>query len=151
MIIIAHRGNINGPNETNENTLEQIKLCLDNGYDCEIDLWLVNGQLFLGHDNPQYEVSLNFILLNAPKLWCHCKHLDSFELLLKVKEINCFYHNTDDYVLTSHGYIWSYPGTKVPKERGIVVMPEWNPEIKYDRGICGICTDYPSDVGKFLK
>jgi hypothetical protein len=152
MFIIAHRANLNGPNKLLENSPEQIQLCLAKNYNCEIDVWLVNNKLFLGHDAPQYEIELLFILQNRSKLWCHCKHLESFEFLLKYKEINCFYHETDAYILTSHGYVWTYPGKKLSDDNGIVVMPEWNPDIKYDKNkICGICTDYVENVGMFFK
>ena len=28
------------------------------------------------------------------------------------KSLNYFWHQTDDFTLTSHGYIWTYPGKK---------------------------------------
>jgi hypothetical protein len=149
--IIAHRANLNGENKLTENHPDQILLCLSKGYDCEIDIWFLNNNLYLGHDEPQYEVSLNFILDNVDKLWCHCKHMESFQYLLTIPEINCFYHQTDDYILTSHLYIWTYPGKIIPDNRGIVVMPEWNKDIKYNKdSICGICTDFPENIDMFL-
>lgn len=150
MFIIAHRANLNGPNENTENKVEQIQLCLSKGYHCEIDVWLINNKLFLGHDEPQYETDISFLLENHNKLWCHCKHLESFQYLLKFKEINCFLHNVEDYVLTSHLYIWTYPGKQVPNTNGIVVMPEWHKDIKYDKNIKGICTDYVESVMSFF-
>ena len=39
MKLIAHRGNINGPNPETENTVNQIDKCIEEGYDVEIDLW----------------------------------------------------------------------------------------------------------------
>lgn len=151
MIIIAHRANLNGPDKSIENSPQQIELCLSKNYDCEIDVWLINNKLFLGHDEPQYEITLSFILKNKDKLWCHCKHLDSFQFLLKYKEINCFYHQSDDYVLTSKGYVWVYPGKDIPNDNGIVVMPEWNPNIKYNKDkIMGICTDYVENIEQFF-
>ena len=150
MFIIAHRANLNGPNKETENKPEQIQLCILKGYHCEIDVWLINDKLFLGHDEPQYEINLTFILNNVTKLWCHCKHLESFQYLLKFKEINCFFHNVDDYVLTSHLYIWTYPGKQVPEENCIVVMPEWDKNIKYNKNISGICTDYVESFESFF-
>ena len=37
MILIAHRGNVNGPNPELENTLEYINSAIDAGYECEIE------------------------------------------------------------------------------------------------------------------
>ncbi len=150
MLIIAHRGNLNGPDKTTENTPEQILLCLSKGFHCEIDVWLINDKLLLGHDEPEHETNITFILQNANKLWCHCKHLESFQYLLKFKEINCFYHTDEDYILTSHLYIWTYPGKPVPNDNAIVVMPEWNKDIKYNKNIAGICTDYVTTIESFF-
>lgn len=151
MKIIAHRANLNGPNLLTENQVNQIKYAISQGFDCEIDLWYIDNQLFLGHDKPQNKINIGFLLDNANKLWCHCKHLDSLQYLLKFNELNCFYHQTDDYVLTSKNNIWVYPGKKVPSG-GIVVMPEWHPNIKYDYdSIGGICTDYPTNIQLFMN
>jgi len=150
MKIIAHRANINGPNKSLENKPEQILYAISQGYDCEIDLWYINNILYLGHDEPQYQIGINFLIEYADKLWCHCKHMESFESLLQYNQLNCFYHQSDDYILTSKKNIWVYPGKTVPKH-GIVVMPEWHPDIKYNKNtISGMCTDYPSSVESFL-
>ena len=150
MKIIAHRGNINGPDPLTENSPLQILLALSQGFECEIDLWYCNDKLYLGHDNPQYETNINFLFNFSDKLWCHCKHLESFIYLLQFDNLNCFYHQTDDYILTSKRIIWVYPGKSVPKD-GIVVMPELYPLLKYlDDHIGGICTDYPSQIKSFL-
>lgn len=153
MKVIAHRGNINGPNPSTENSLLQIEYALSKGYDCEIDLWYKDDKLYLGHDFPQYEVHINFLLKNSNKLWCHCKHLESFDYLLTYKELNCFYHQTDDYIFTSKNIIWIYPGKRIPKnKKGIIVMPELNPELKYNKSdIGGICTDYPDSYNIYIN
>jgi len=52
MKLIAHRGLTQGPNKELENKPEQIISALDQGYDCEIDLWTVNSDFYLGHDAP---------------------------------------------------------------------------------------------------
>ena len=53
MKIIAHRGNLSGPTQT-ENHPDQIKKALDLGFDVEIDVWYKENKVFLGHDFPQY-------------------------------------------------------------------------------------------------
>ena len=37
MILISHRGNINGPNIDKENKPSYISAAIDKGYDCEVD------------------------------------------------------------------------------------------------------------------
>ena len=56
MILIAHRGNINGPNENLENDPKYIVQAVDKGFDVEVDIWYTSDGLFLGHDNPQYKI-----------------------------------------------------------------------------------------------
>jgi len=44
MILISHRGNINGRFEDWENKPEYINDALSLGYDVEVDIWFVNGK-----------------------------------------------------------------------------------------------------------
>ena len=50
MKIIAHRANINGPSSKNENTTYQIEKCIKLGFDVEIDIRVIKGKFYLGHD-----------------------------------------------------------------------------------------------------
>tara|TARA_R110001592_G_scaffold339310_1_gene626993 strand:+ start:4681 stop:5133 length:453 start_codon:yes stop_codon:yes gene_type:complete len=142
MILISHRGNITGPNPDNENKPDYILNAINQGYDVEIDIWGIDNKIFLGHDKPQYEVSIEW--LSDKRIvkfgWFHCKNLDSWKLI-KSYGLNSFFHNNDDYTLTSKGYIWSYPGKE---ECGcICVMPEWDNRKILD-GLVGICSDHIS-------
>ena len=139
MFLIAHRGNINGPIPSRENHPTYIQEALDKGFDVEIDVWLINNTIYLGHDGPQYELS-QFSLSN-PRLWCHAKNLAALEYLL---EHNChtFSHDRDDYILTSNKYIWAYPGQPLSSQT-ICVMPERAKYTPQELAICkGICSDY---------
>lgn len=136
---IAHRGNISGPNPERENQPEYILEAIQKGYDCEIDIRYIDGQYFLGHDDPIYEIELSFLYDNREKLWIHCKNFEALDILIQIKELNIFWHENDKYTLTSHQYLWTYPGNTTT-ERSIIVMPEWN-NFLYDKGY-GICSDY---------
>ena len=46
MILIAHRGNINGPSLAMENTCVYIDSAIKLGYDVEIDVWYNSSKLF---------------------------------------------------------------------------------------------------------
>jgi hypothetical protein len=59
--IISHRGNVNGPNKKRENRISSIVECLNLGFDVEIDVFLINQKLYLGHDEPQEEILPNFL------------------------------------------------------------------------------------------
>ena len=56
MKLISHRGNINGPNKEQENHPDYITSALKQGYDVEVDVWLIDGNIVLGHDEPQYDL-----------------------------------------------------------------------------------------------
>ena len=77
MKLIAHRGLVNGPDSNLENLPGQILLSLQAGYDCEIDVHLINNELYLGHDAPTYKITVDFLLKNQDKLWIHCKNMDA--------------------------------------------------------------------------
>jgi hypothetical protein len=140
MILISHRGNINGRIIEAENNPEYIDDTIRLGYNVEIDIWMINGILFLGHDEPQYKIDISWIDDRAYKLWVHCKNTESIEFLNKFDyDINYFWHQEDTVTLTSKRYIWSYPG-KQPIKNSIAVMPELYND---DTNVCiGICSDY---------
>ena len=61
MRIISHRGNIDSINPIEENTLQYIDDAIDLGFDVETDLWRVEKDLFLGHDEPETRVELSWL------------------------------------------------------------------------------------------
>jgi len=141
MILISHRGNIDGKIPSAENHPSYIDTALILGYDVEIDVWYVDGKLCLGHDVPQYEVSLEWLELRSPSLWIHCKDMNSLsyfnEYSTKISsQFNYFSHDVDMGVLTSHNYIWS---THL-YDRGILVLPELFNREPTERTL-GICSD----------
>lgn len=141
-ILIAHRGNLNGPNPSMENLPSYVEIALSRGYNCEIDVWYDETTGFsLGHDYGQYPV--NEVFLAQPGLWCHSKNLSALHKMLSNSWIHCFWHQSDDFTLTSSNFIWSYPGKSLSLQ-SICVLPELNGLQYEDIQECyGICTDYP--------
>jgi hypothetical protein len=149
MKIIAHRGLLNGPDSNLENLPGQILLSLQAGYDCEIDVRLIDGKWMLGHDNPDFEVPFKF--LEQTGLWIHAKNLEALDYL-STTTLNYFWHQNDDYVITGKGYIWAYPG-KPLTTRSVMVLPEWEDTTLHNViGVdCfGICSDYPEQIRQLL-
>lgn len=144
MFYIAHRGNIIGPNLEKENSPSFIDSAIDKGFYVEIDLWSENNQLFLGHDLPSYKIDSSWLFSRSSFLWVHCKNSNALNFCVSNPDLNYFFHNTDDYTLTSQGYVWIYPG-KDPVKNGVCVLPEWNfniPDIDIKYPILGVCSDY---------
>jgi len=140
MIYIAHRGLTDGPDINLENRPEQIEYALSEGFDCEIDLWVVNSELYLGHDKPDYPIDIKF--LEKFGLWIHAKNLAAL-LWLTDTNFTYFWHESDKFTLTSNNFIWTYPDNELTG-KSICVMPEWkDPEFKNIPTNCfGICSDY---------
>lgn len=120
MIKIAHRGNYRGKNPERENTIEYIIETINAGYDVEIDAWLLQNKWYLGHDFPNEIVEDLFF--EHPKIWTHAKNLDGYLTLYNNKNTHVFWHNKDDFIFTSKGIKWAYPG--IITHDGIMVMPE---------------------------
>ena len=66
MKIIAHRGNLNGPDPETENTPNQILKAIDAGFEVEVDMWF-HGQnrLMLGHDRPTTHIETGVFQMYA--------------------------------------------------------------------------------------
>jgi hypothetical protein len=146
MILIAHRGNINGRFELSENKPNYIDKAILEEYNVEIDVWYKDNSLFLGHDKPEYAVDLQWFRDRASKLWIHCKNIEAVEFFNTLTyNYNYFWHQEDILTLTSHKYIWVYPGNQ-PIKNSVAVMPEL---YKDDIENCiGICSDYIQNYKK---
>jgi len=141
MKLISHRGNILGIEKEQENHPAKIDQVLFKNIDCEIDVFFENKNLYLGHDYPQYKISINWLLERKNKLWIHCKNLKVLEHLSNYKDLNYFWHENDRVTLTSHGYIWSHTDTEFVKN-SIIVLPERSNRKKIEEKCFGICSDY---------
>jgi len=145
MILISHRGNVNGKIPGKENNPEYIDKAISLGYDVEIDIWSIEGVLLLGHDEPQYGISQLWLNQRSQSLWIHCKTIEAMEWFNAIGGFNYFWHEEDTVTLTSKGFIWAYPG-KQPIQQSIAVMPEiHNDNITQ---CIGICSDYIENYKK---
>lgn len=138
IILIAHRGNSNGPNPERENSLPYLQEALDRGFDVEADIRYVHGDWYLGHDGPKYKIDEEWLELKH--IWWHAKDTYTLMMLLPHTEINHFYQQSDVCSLTSQNYIWTVLNRPGPKN--IIVIPACS---VLPKGCAGLCSDY---VGK---
>lgn len=137
--LIAHRGNTNGARPNKENDPEYLLQAVDNGYDCEVDVRVdINGNVWLGHDEPQYKVTKEFI--SNPGFWNHAKNLNALAYMLE-HNIRCFWHEGDERTLTSDGFIWTYPNKEVTSISVICLV---NEDDVIPANCYGICSDWVS-------
>lgn len=152
MKIISHRGNLEGTDPSTENTIQQIYKCIDLGFDVEVDVWVIDDQICLSHDNPTYMENKHIVELKdiyelSDKLWIHCKNKEALEYFSS-KSFHYFWHETDRYTLTNRGIGWVLVG-QFPYSKSVIVLPEsislYNPPYGYEyiKNSYGICTDYP--------
>jgi hypothetical protein len=138
MRLISHRGNITGPNPDLENNPSYIKEALNAGYDVEVDVWYQENKFWLGHDSPEYQIEIDF--LHTSKLWCHAKNDQALFAMQSQEGIHYFWHQDDDFTLTSEGFIWTYP-EKTLYYNSICVLPEMGHDDNIEH-CYGICSDF---------
>jgi len=148
MIYIAHRGLFLGPDKLKENHPEQISLAIELGYDCEIDVRVIGNKFYLGHDSPDYEV--NEYWLRNSKLWIHIKNKEALDWFYKCQywKYNYFWHENDQYTLTSKGFVWTHPTSEL-LSTSILVMPEHVDDTLNNavQAKCfAICSDFVQDI-----
>jgi hypothetical protein len=139
MIIISHRGNYFHKISAKENSPSYVQEVLDKGLYCEVDVYYTN-RWYSGHDIPQYELTLEWMLKRKDKCIFHAKNLDALNKLLEYG-FHCFSNDKDPFSITSHGYIWTNIGISLTP-KSIAVLPEKCPDL-YIGGCYGICTDSP--------
>lgn len=149
MKIISHRGNLEGPNPLLENSIDYIENAISEGFEVEIDLWVEDDVCYLGHDDPQYSVTMEWLRKYKDVLWIHCKNREALEKMCSsVIEFHYFWHETDRYTLTSKGFGLVLVG-QFPFKNSVIVMPEkislYSPPHgqEYIKDSYGIITDYP--------
>ena len=146
MILISHRGNINGKKPLIENTPVYIDNALKRGYEVEIDVWCFfklkkASGFYLGHDGPQYKINLDWLLERQDKLWIHCKNFNALTQLIKTN-LKLFYHEKEDYTIISNKCIWAHNLNNIDDKCIIPLLSKedvinWKP-----KKVLGVCSDY---------
>lgn len=166
MLYISHRGNTLGPIPAFENTPDYIVAAIHRGFMVEVDLWgEVDGNfrtLWLGHDRPERPVRPEFLCQHNEHLVYHCKNIQAYAILKSiVVHPIVFFHDRDDYTLTSNGWIWCYPGKPLPpmdsEVSGILVLPERFesfsniPSYRTRYALSGICSDHVETLRDLME
>ena len=141
MIIISHRGNINGPVPDKENRPSYIDCAIGNGYHVEVDIRSINGELWLGHDEPQYKIDHNWLNKRRDYLWIHCKNVEAAH---ECWAYHSFCHTSDPFTYTSTGKIWIHDLSQTIDSDTIIPLISLEDISKPITGApFAICTDYP--------
>lgn len=150
---ILHRGLQAGPSAALENRQDRLCAALDAGWEVELDIWRVDGQLYLGHDwaDASKRPLVEPFFLKHKGAWVHCKNMDALAYMVEAGgACRYFVHDTDEATLTSTGEPWCYPG-KWAGRRSICVLPERAASAAEasaavfgfnQRPVAGVCSDY---------
>jgi len=141
MKIIAHRANISGPDCKRENRIFAIEECINLKLDVEIDLRFNQGQFYLGHDEIQEKIDIEWLNKYQDYLWIHCKDFESLNKL-RGTNLNYFWHNVDMFTLTSKQFIWTFPNNVVDIN-SVIVCQNFDETIKYSNTKAyAVCSDW---------
>jgi hypothetical protein len=96
---------------------------------------------WLGHDTPQHEVNIEWLLNRKDKLWVHCKNFEALTKLVET-ELRVFYHKEEEYTIISDKHIWAHNLKSIDDKCIIPLLSKnelenWKPVKVY-----GICSDY---------
>jgi hypothetical protein len=141
MILISHRGNINGVNPHQENHPNFIEKAINQGYDVEIDIRFDKESLWLGHDKPQYPTTIEWLRDRKKSLWIHCKDFASLAILLPL-DLRIFYHQKEDYTIISDKHIWAHNLQVLDSQCIIPLLSKKEIEKWTPQPIYGVCSDY---------
>jgi hypothetical protein len=144
--LIAHRGNIYGPRRSYENDPNVIDSVLNLRIDCEVDVYAVGDDIWLGHDATTHKTSLDWLTSRSGNLWIHAKNAEAMFVLHRHNEmssipLNFFWHETDKVTLTSQGYGWTVlPQFTNPRTVLMCADDSWQTTKPWN--FYKICTDY---------
>mmetsp|Transcript_5444 Transcript_5444/g.7355 ORF Transcript_5444/g.7355 Transcript_5444/m.7355 type:complete len:420 (+) Transcript_5444:61-1320(+) len=147
--LIAHRGNMRGPDWGAENDPNTMAATLQKfpELQMEVDLWVIEPEytLWLGHDGPEHKIMPEWLERYKTQLVVHGKNILAAHYAIE-HDLECFGHDYDEYVMTSKGCIWRYPRADIPiTSKTIVVMPEYELRKFTENDLHSsfkICTDY---------
>ena len=145
MIFISHRGNLDGIKEQRENSPVYIDEAIESGFDVEVDIRYKDNTLWLGHDEPQYEVRFDWLEARKDSLWLHIK---DYKSLLEMKKydhsgLRYFCHQSDEFTLVSNGYFWCHNIHEEMTENCIIPLLGLQDVVGYKQTSFGaVCSDY---------
>ena len=143
MIFISHRGNIDEVYPDRENSPNYIDEAIGQGYDVEMDVRLIAGKFYLGHDGPEYEVQLQWLLDRRAHLWVHTKNFAALSALI-TEPLRTFYHQKENHTIINHcNLIWSHELSEA-NEKSIIplISQEDIARQPMPQHVYGVCSDF---------
>jgi len=144
MKLISHRGNIDGIIKEKENHPDYILNAIKKyNYDVEVDVRFINKKIYLGHDNPEWEIKIDFFTKLKNKLYLHCKNIEAL-LFFSIKKNKCFYHFLENHTpILNTNLIWTH-NLKETTKKSIIPLLNKKEILKWKKysNAFGFCSDY---------
>lgn len=143
MILISHRGNVSEILPNRENSPDYIDEAIARGYGVEMDVRLINDKLYLGHDFPQYDVTLDWLLDRNKHLWIHTKNFGALSYLID-KDVRTFYHQKENHTIINNcNLIWSHELSEADENSIIPLLSKEDiARQPIPKHVYGICSDF---------
>lgn len=150
MKIISHRANLYGIDNSRENNPIYIDECIQKGFDVEIDLRVKPDGFYLGHDNPVYKISDDWLIKRSGNILVHIKEIETLNFVLEKKiDIHYFCHQDDDFTFTSNNLIWCHNLNLSMNNKTIIPLLSLEQiNSYYFDNIHAVCSDYAYDALK---
>lgn len=108
MRIVSHRGNVRGPGSQCERI--HVEEALLSGYDVELDVRFSTWRLYVGHDEPLYELPRDWIRSDiAERLWFHAKDERAQQALSTVGHHVFMHEDEPNAFVVPEGLMWIHP------------------------------------------
>jgi hypothetical protein len=142
MILISHRGNISGVLPEKENSPEYIDLAIRSGYSVEMDVRLIGNNLFLGHDTPDYPVTIDWLIDRTQYLFVHTKNFGALSHLID-SGLKTFYHQREAHTIINNcNLIWSHNLAEANWKSIIPLLSREDFSKFNGNDVAGICSDF---------
>jgi hypothetical protein len=139
-IIISHLGNLNGRQETHENTLAYVQRAMQLGWHVCIDVVQRGGRFLLPHAQGFDGAPPAFF--SHQRVWCRAADPVTLDALCRINA-HTVPATTAPFTLTSVQFLWTLPPHELT-DRAIAAFPEFADSAWLaDSDPAGICTNYP--------
>lgn len=161
MLLIANRGNLFGSQPDRENTIDYLNEAMSLGYHVMADLWWHEGSFWFGNSRPTQKIQgdgRDWLRHASNSLWLHARNpgalLEATDL-----DLNVFWRQTDQYVLTSWAYLLGFNGVPsygnafvhvFPQEEFLVDNQQIEKILDWAQHDHAFCADYVGSISDYL-
>jgi len=153
MYYISYQGIFDGTNYEDANTPPQISKALQAGFSCMVNVWRINGILYVGNGSPNIQITEKYI--QGPRFWINAQN-DEMKAWIVTQPSklypNYFWFDASTppppYATASNGKLVT-PGTVPINNDSVIFLPEIQDRSMFSTvklRCYGICSTYLSFI-----